>query len=375
MDVETVEVDLSDKQEVGISRNETLVSSGELKKNSFNSFLENENFNFEKESIKLEVSKEVGILNLNSSANENKLFKIDELKEEIEELGGELNVESIKKELKKDIVSKREVVKESGDVKLNDITPLEMKNINFEKKDVSGVEFKTGKKQGLLNEVVKEEIEESGEIKESDTIVDNERVNLFKRSVEKLGIKKYGFKDIKVNSSSETEVFVSTTVSDIEATEKSEKVNSVVRNFTDYSSVIEQVNKGVKLNFNGDVKELKIKLTPEELGDVEVKIRMENGVIKTDFIVENEKVKEILESRFNELKSTLLEEGVETSELNVFISNGERREREEQDQNSQLSLGKKRIKALEDKKTADTKVIERGAAYSYSGGAGLNIVV
>ena len=48
--------------------------------------------------------------------------------------------------------------------------------------------------------------------------------------------------------------------------------------------------------------------------------------MRAEFLVENEKVKEMLESRFTDLKNALLEKGISTSEINVNISGGNSQE-------------------------------------------------
>lgn len=48
-----------------------------------------------------------------------------------------------------------------------------------------------------------------------------------------------------------------------------------------------------------------------------------------EFTVENQKVKEVLESRFNELKNNLNEKGIDVSQINVSISNGDNSRQEQ----------------------------------------------
>jgi flagellar hook-length control protein FliK len=88
-----------------------------------------------------------------------------------------------------------------------------------------------------------------------------------------------------------------------------------------------QVENMIKMNFNADTKEMRLKLYPEDLGEVEVKISIEKNIMKAEFLVENEKVKEMIESRFTDLKNALLEKGISTSEINVNISGGSSQDR------------------------------------------------
>ena len=88
-----------------------------------------------------------------------------------------------------------------------------------------------------------------------------------------------------------------------------------------------QVENMIKMNFNADTKEMKLRLSPDDLGEVEVKISIEKNIMRAEFLVENEKVKEMLESRFTDLKNALLEKGISTSEINVNISGGNSQEK------------------------------------------------
>jgi len=70
-----------------------------------------------------------------------------------------------------------------------------------------------------------------------------------------------------------------------------------------------------------NVSQIKINLKPEYLGDVSLKIVSENGIVSAQFTAENQKIKEIIEANFNELKNMLDEQGVQVSELSVSVGN------------------------------------------------------
>lgn len=72
---------------------------------------------------------------------------------------------------------------------------------------------------------------------------------------------------------------------------------------------------------NGDVKEIRIRLKPESLGKLTIRLIMENGGITAKFITENYKAKDAIESNFNQLQDTLHEKGVNIQELSVFVGN------------------------------------------------------
>lgn len=98
---------------------------------------------------------------------------------------------------------------------------------------------------------------------------------------------------------------------------------SKVNQSVDYNSIVQQVENGLKINYNNQLKEMKIKLQPEELGEVEVKMTIENNIMKAEFVVESQTVKEILESKFDTLRNALENKGFSGAEINVSVSTGD----------------------------------------------------
>lgn len=63
-----------------------------------------------------------------------------------------------------------------------------------------------------------------------------------------------------------------------------------------------------------------VRLNPQELGNVNVNLMMENGVITGKFLVDNEDVKSMLLSSLNDLKYQLEEAGIAVGEFSVNVS-------------------------------------------------------
>jgi len=72
---------------------------------------------------------------------------------------------------------------------------------------------------------------------------------------------------------------------------------------------------------NGEMKEIRIKLKPDSLGKLTIRLIMENGGMTARFITENYKAKDAIESNFSQLQDVLHEKGVNIQELSVFIGN------------------------------------------------------
>lgn len=87
--------------------------------------------------------------------------------------------------------------------------------------------------------------------------------------------------------------------------------------------VIAQIMEKLKVSVKPDLSEVKILLRPEQLGEVSLKIATQNGIITAQFVAESQKVKEIIESNFNQLRDMLSEQGVDVGALEVNVSNSD----------------------------------------------------
>lgn len=84
--------------------------------------------------------------------------------------------------------------------------------------------------------------------------------------------------------------------------------------------VINQIMDKIKTSVKTDVSEIKLLLRPDSLGEVSLKISTQNGLLVAQFTAESQKVKEIIESNFNQLKDMLNEKGIEVSQLDVNVN-------------------------------------------------------
>ena len=85
------------------------------------------------------------------------------------------------------------------------------------------------------------------------------------------------------------------------------------------SDIINQVIKKADLFVQGSHQEMVMKLEPESLGKLNLKIVVENGLITAKFVAESQQVKEVLESSFNQLKNALQEKGIAVQGFSVSV--------------------------------------------------------
>ncbi|MDR1532559.1 MAG: flagellar hook-length control protein FliK [Clostridiales bacterium] len=83
--------------------------------------------------------------------------------------------------------------------------------------------------------------------------------------------------------------------------------------------IMDQIVERIKIDVRPNISEIKITLKPEHLGDVSMKVSMENGLVTAQFVAENQRVKELIESNFNQLRDFLQQQGLDVSSLSVSV--------------------------------------------------------
>lgn len=102
------------------------------------------------------------------------------------------------------------------------------------------------------------------------------------------------------------------------------------------SRIMEQIVDSVKTNFKTDdgKSEMIMKLKPESLGNVALKVSIDRGIVLAEFQVDSQAVKQALEANLQDLRSALHDKGFNTFDLNVSV-----RKDNQQQQNSNSGKG------------------------------------
>lgn len=107
--------------------------------------------------------------------------------------------------------------------------------------------------------------------------------------------------------------------------------------------VIKQIIDKGKAIINDEKSEVRIKLKPEILGELVLKIELEKGEVVAKALVDNYKTKELLETNIYQLKEGLEEQGIEIKTFEVQV--GSDSDFEKQNRHNEFNKGqKKRIK-------------------------------
>ncbi|SHM10635.1 hook-length control protein FliK [Caldanaerovirga acetigignens] len=82
-----------------------------------------------------------------------------------------------------------------------------------------------------------------------------------------------------------------------------------------FDELVEKVQVAVK---EGSMKEIKIKIKPEYLGEMMVRIAQDKGEVKAEFFVKNAIMKELLQSSIQEIKGQMAKQGYELSDIKIY---------------------------------------------------------
>ena len=83
--------------------------------------------------------------------------------------------------------------------------------------------------------------------------------------------------------------------------------------------VMEQISDKIKVDSTGNLKSLEIKLEPESLGKVILRIVSENGTLSAKIITSNEKVKSAIDMNMEDVKETLAQQGIDIKSIDVSV--------------------------------------------------------
>lgn len=109
--------------------------------------------------------------------------------------------------------------------------------------------------------------------------------------------------------------------------------------------IAHQVIDKIDISTIDQMKEIKLQLSPRELGELTIRLLEKNGVISADISVDNEKAKAIMQNEIEVLKQALQEQGLEVSDIQVDIRQNDTKSQMEQ----QRQKSSKRIQEIIDK--------------------------
>lgn len=95
-----------------------------------------------------------------------------------------------------------------------------------------------------------------------------------------------------------------------------------VRKLPSPQEIVDQLVERVRIGHSG-TDEMHIQLKPDWLGEVKIKIAVENGLVTAHFVAESQTVKSLIESGMSLLRENLENQGFSLAEFTVDVSNGQ----------------------------------------------------
>lgn len=124
-------------------------------------------------------------------------------------------------------------------------------------------------------------------------------------------------------SSSEPLIQIEKASSDPMSTEKTNSSNGLRFDHTRMEQmkdkVLQQVRMQIKVALQKNAQEVQMRLRPQYLGDVRIKLSVEQKSAQVNFLVETQTVKEMLQRSLPQLQQSMLDQGLESSEIDVQV--------------------------------------------------------
>lgn len=137
-----------------------------------------------------------------------------------------------------------------------------------------------------------------------------------------------------------------------EQTQKIHEMDTTITTLADQrvktDELIQQITTHMKIHMKPDVSELSLRLKPEYLGNMSLKLVSEKGLVTAQIIVDNQQVKGMIESQLHQLRQTLSEQGVKVEHVQVFLQQ-ENSQHSQQQQQMKQQKSRKRVQQIIEK--------------------------
>lgn len=248
--------------------------------------------------------------------------------------------------------SKEEPEKLLSEEILNELTSLKNELVQVVnetktiKEDVLDLNLEDTKEQILIDESENEDLEFNEELSNEDiqnvkgieekSIEENIVGEMEDIDVEKNDSDSYTFETIDRTTTKETPKVIENPLPQVEEKE-----------------IIEQIVNKAKLIVEDNKQEIRIKLKPEVLGDLILKMEVVKGSILAKIMVDNHRTKELIEANLVQLQEDMKENNLEIKTFEVFVGSNHDFDREEREQfvfnkkQNKIKVRKNEIKEVE----------------------------
>jgi flagellar hook-length control protein FliK len=121
---------------------------------------------------------------------------------------------------------------------------------------------------------------------------------------------------------------------------KTTETQSPTTPVADVYQVLDQIVEQTKIITKPQNTEMIMKLKPEHLGELTLKVAIENGVVNASFHSNNPEVRSLLEASLSQLKQELASTGIKVDNVSVYAGLSQFQHNQDQNQNSRQQLMK-----------------------------------
>lgn len=139
-----------------------------------------------------------------------------------------------------------------------------------------------------------------------------------------------------------------------------------------FTQIMDAIKGQIKLTDHGT--SLLVKLQPEQLGNVELKLNIHKGIVLAEIKVENEIVKAAIESNLDDLKQSLSNKGYSVDQINVNVDSGKKDRQEafefnQQEKQNRQNQKNEEVGSLEPIETSTKYIVDEyeGSTINYYG--------
>ncbi|MDY0212629.1 MAG: flagellar hook-length control protein FliK [Desulfuromonadaceae bacterium] len=140
--------------------------------------------------------------------------------------------------------------------------------------------------------------------------------------------------------------------------------------------VVDQTIQHLNLHARGDSSIVTVRLHPEELGELNIRMVMEGDQLKLQIQAQNQQVREILEQNFPRLRSAMEEQGVTVEDFHVSLGNSDAEDQARSHSGDDFSQRNRAVAAgLQADRDADTLDLAQPNRTVAAGAGGLSVHV
>ncbi len=124
--------------------------------------------------------------------------------------------------------------------------------------------------------------------------------------------------------------------------------------------VVPQVVRGLATLVSEGISEMRLQLMPEDLGEIEVRVRTSEGVVRAELMVQNPEVKQLLDQQLDRLRQALHQQGLDLRGFDINLS-ADGRQPDRSRQGAQPQGGSRQPQSEGAPETASSVLAPRGA--------------